>query len=391
MIAECVGALSLAIWIYLVFARGQFWRMRIEELPPSGTPLPTPQRVAVIVPARNEAAVIGQTIQSLLQQDYNGPVHVFLVDDHSSDGTAEIARRTAAEAGLADRLTIVQAGPLLEGWTGKLWALSEGVEAATSFCADHYWFTDADVVHEPENLSRLLARAETGDFDLVSQMVKLHCESLAERMLIPAFVFFFFKLYPPAWVTRTDKRTAAAAGGCILIRPAALARIGGIAAIRDQLIDDCAFARAVKRGGRIWLGPTATANSLRGYGSFVEIGRMIARTAFTELRHSALLLDGVIAGMAITYMAPLVLLGLGRLAAALGLAAWLLMAIAYWPTLRFYRLSPLWALLLPIIAAFYLGATIYSAFEYCAGRGGFWKGRVQDYRRPEVAPLHRNR
>jgi hopene-associated glycosyltransferase HpnB len=364
--------------------------MRIDDLRPSATPL-SARRVAVIVPARNEAPVIGQTIQSLLRQDYKGPAHIFLADDHSSDNTAEIARRAAEEAGCPERLTIIQAGRLPEGWTGKLWALSEGVRAATSFCADYYWFTDADVVHEPENLSRLLVRAEAGGFDLVSQMVKLHCEALAERMLIPAFVFFFFKLYPPAWVARTDKRTAAAAGACILIRPAALTRIGGFAGIRNQLIDDCALARAVKRGGRIWLEPTARANSLRQYGSLGEIGRMIARTAFTELRHSALLLCGVIFGMVITYIAPPALLGMGWLAAALAVVAWLLMAIAYWPTLRFYRLSPLWVLFLPIIAAFYLGATVYSAVQYWAGRGGFWKDRVQDYRRPGAAALHRNR
>jgi hopene-associated glycosyltransferase HpnB len=313
------------------------------------------------------------------------------VDDHSSDNTAEIARRAAEEVGGPNRLTIIQARRLPEGWTGKLWALSEGVQAASLFAADYYWFTDADILHEPDNLRGLLARAETGDFDLVSLMAKLRCQSFAERMLIPAFVFFFFKLYPPGLVERTDKRTAAAAGGCILIRPAALARVGGIAAIRNELIDDCALARAVKRDGRIWLGPTATANSLREYRSFSEIGRMIARTAFTQLHHSALLLCGVAAGMTITYIAPLALLGLGRLAAALGLAAWLLMAIAYWPTLRFYRLSPLWALFLPVIAAFYLGATIYSAFGYWAGHGGVWKGRVQDQRAPEATPLHPNR
>jgi hopene-associated glycosyltransferase HpnB len=389
MIAECVGALSLAVWIYLLFARGQFWRMRIDDLRPSGTPPPT-GRVAVVVPARNEAQVIGQTIQSLLRQNYKGPVHFFLVDDHSSDGTVEIARRAAEEIGRAERLTIIQAGPLPEGWTGKLWALSEGAQAASSFAADYYWFTDADILHEPDNLRCLLARAETGDLDLVSLMVKLRCDSLAERMLIPAFVFFFFKLYPPAWVGRADKRTAAAAGGCILLRPAALARIGGIAAIHNQLIDDCALARGVKRGGRIWLGLTSTANSLREYGSFGEIGRMIARSAFTQLHHSILLLSAVIAAMTITYIAPVTLLGVGRTAANLGLAAWLLMAIAYWPTLRFYRLSPLWALSLPIIAAFYLGATVYSAFEYWAGRGGLWKGRVQDQPAPEATPLHPN-
>jgi hopene-associated glycosyltransferase HpnB len=376
MIAECIGTSSLGAWIYLVFARGGFWRMRIEDLPSSAARVPS-RRVAVIVPARNEAAVIRQTIGSLLRQDHHGSVHVFLVDDHSADGTAEIARHAAEQAGRPDSLTVIQAGALPGGWTGKLWALSEGVQAATSFAPDYYWFTDADVVHEPDNLSGLLARAETG-FDLVSLMVRLRCASFAERMLIPAFVFFFFKLYPPAWVGRPDKRTAAAAGGCILICPAALARIGGIAAIRNQLIDDCALARAVKPGGRIWLGLTSRARSVREYGSFGEIGRMISRTAFTQLHHSALLLAGVIAAMIITYIAPPLLLGRGSWTAGFGLAAWLLMAVAYWPTLRFYKLSWLWAPLLPITAGFYLGATIYSAVQYWAGQGGVWKDRVQD-------------
>jgi hopene-associated glycosyltransferase HpnB len=383
MIAECIGALSLGVWIYLVFARGGFWRMRMKDLPSSAAPLPS-RRVAVIVPARNEAPVIGQTIRSLLRQAYGGVVQIFLVDDHSSDGTAKIARHAAEKA---DCLTVIQAGPLPDGWTGKMWALSEGVRAATSFLPDYYWFTDADIVPEPDNLSGLVALAETGAFDLVSLMVKLRCKSFAERMLIPAFVFFFFKLYPPAWVVRADKRTAAAAGGCILIRPAALARIGGVAAIRDQLIDDCALARAVKTGGRIWLGLTARARSVREYGSFGEIGRMISRTAFTQLHHSALMLWGVIVAMTVTYLAPAVLLGMGRLPAAFGLAAWLLMAIAYWPTLRLYRVSPLWAPLLPIIAGFYLGATIYSAVQYWVGHGGMWKDRVQDRR---MASLHPN-
>jgi hopene-associated glycosyltransferase HpnB len=376
MIAACIGALSLAIWIYLAFARGGFWRMRVDDQALTATFLP--RKVAVIVPARNEAPTIGQAIQSLLRQDYPGPLHIFLVDDHSSDNTAEVARRAAREAGRPDRLTIVESAPLPSGWTGKLWALSEGLKAVASFAPDYYWFTDADIVHQPDNLTRLLARAEGGGFDLVSLMVKLRCESFAERMLIPAFVFFFFKLYPPAWVARPDKRTAAAAGGCILIRPSALTRIGGIAAIRDELIDDCALARAVKCGGPIWLGPTSRAGSLRAYGSFSEIGRMIARSAFTQLRHSTLLLGWVIIAMTIVYIAPPLLLGKGGWAAVFGLAAWFLMALTYWPTLRFYRLSPVWAPLLPLIAAFYLGATVYSATQYWAGRGGVWKGRIQD-------------
>ena len=378
MITAGIGAFSLAIWIYLMFARGGFWRMKVDDEMPIGTAVPA-KRVAAIVPARNEAATVGQTIQSLLAQNYTGPFHVFLADDHSSDGTAEIARRTAQEAGCPERLTIIEAAPLPHGWTGKLWALAEGIKAASSFSAHYYWFTDADILHQPDNLSRLVARAESGGFDLVSLMVKLHCQSVAERMLIPAFVFFFFKLYPPAWVANPDKRTAAAAGGCILVRSAALIRMGGIYAIRNQLIDDCALARAVKSGGPIWLGPTSNACSLRAYGSFREIGRMIARSAFTQLRHSLVLLSGVLVGMTITYIAPPILLVVGGWGRVFGFAAWILMTAAYWPTLRFYRLSPLWAPFLPLIAIFYLGATFYSAALYYSGQGGVWKGRIQDF------------
>lgn len=368
---------SLAIWMYLLLGRGGFWRMTLDD--PGSTPQgPSTGKVAVIVPARNEAAVVGRAVASLLGQDFTGLVHIFLVDDHSSDETADIALRSAEHAGSPNRLTLIQARELPADWTGKLWAVSEGLKAAASFHPDYIWLTDADIAHERDVLSRLWQRAESGDFDLVSLMVKLHCQSLAERMLIPAFVFFFFKLYPPAWVNRAQTRTAAAAGGCILIRPQALVSMGGIAAIREQLIDDCALARAVKRHGRVWLGLTKKSTALREYGSFRAIGRMISRTAFTQLRHSTLLLCAVIAGMAVTYLAPVILLSAGKWAAALGFAAYCLMAIAYQPVLRFYDLSWVWALVLPLTAAFYLAATIYSAVEYWSGHGGWWKGRAQD-------------
>ena len=353
--------------------------MRIEDLPASSPALPI-RRVAVIVPARDEAPVIAQTVQSLLRQDHAGVLRIHVVDDHSSDDTAEIARGAGERAGRSDELVVIQADPLPAGWTGKLWALAQGVQAATAFSPDYYWFTDADVTHDPDNLANLLAKAESADLDMVSLLVKLRCKSLAERLLIPAFVFFFFKLYPPAWIATPKRRTAAAAGGCILIRAAALAKVGGIAVIRNQLIDDCALARAVKRqGGRIWLGLTAKAKSVREYGSFGVVGRMIARSAFTQLHHSAALLCMVIFAMPITYLVPVLLLSSGRhWAAALGLSAWVLMTIAYWPTVRLYGLSPLWALFLPLAALFYLGATILSAFKYWTGQGGVWKGRVQD-------------
>ena len=359
----------------------------MTTFPGPAEPEPPQRRIAVIMPARNEADSVAHSIRSLLQQSYPGPTRIFLVDDHSSDRTAEIARQAAQLTGAPDRLSIIQAQPLPAGWTGKLWAVSQGLQAATSFDAEYCLLTDADVVHQPGNLSNLVLRAESGNFDLVSLMVKLHCESLAERLLIPAFVFFFFKLYPPTWVAEPDRLTAAAAGGCMLVRPAAIARIGGIAAIRDQLIDDCALARALKdSGGHIWLAPTESALSLRHYESWSDISRMISRTAFTQLRHSALLLAAVCAGMCVTYLAPPILLFFGPKAALLGASAWLLQSVAYWPTLRLYRQPPWWAPLLPAAACFYLGATVLSALQYWRGRGGQWKGRIQDPTNSPVPP-----
>lgn len=360
-----------------MLARGDFWRL--PTIPPAhlknNVPLPS---VAVIVPARNEADVIGSSIESLLRQTYPSSIQVFLVDDDSSDETTQVATRAAIEHESANRLTLVKAMPLPPGWKGKLWALQQGLEKAAQSKPDYFLLTDADIVHSPQNLIYLVTRAEEENFDLVSLMVKLQCKTWAEQALIPSFVFFFFMLYPPAWVARTDRRTAAAAGGCILIRRAALERVGGIASIRNQLIDDCALAREVKKGGRIWLGITHETYSARGYGSWSGIERMIARSAFTQLRHSTLVLMGTIVAMVITYLAPPLLLFAGKWAAIAGAVAWILMMISFVPTLRFYGRSWLWAPLLPLIAAFYLAATLHSAVLYWLGRGGFWKGRVQD-------------
>jgi hopene-associated glycosyltransferase HpnB len=260
------------------------------------------------------------------------------------------------------------------GWTGKLWAISEGLQSAAPFHADFYLLTDADIVHAPDNLAGLVARAEASGLDLVSYMVKLRCRTFAERALIPAFVFFFFMLYPPAWIARRDRKTAGAAGGCILIRSSALERIDGVTSIRGELIDDCALAREVKRtGGGVWLGVTSATCSIRDYQTFGDAGHMIARTAFTQLRYSTLLLAGTVIGLAITYLAPPALLMTHS--AALGLGAWLLMSIAFLPTIRFYGLNPLWALGLPAIASFYLGATLYSAIRHWRGERVPWKGR----------------
>jgi hopene-associated glycosyltransferase HpnB len=372
-----LAALPLAIWLYLFFFRGQFWRMRDIGAQPSITP--PSARVAAVIPARNEAPIVSQAIASLAAQQYPGEFSIVLVDDHSSDGTAAQARAAAP----ADRLAVVSAAPLPPGWTGKLWAVSEGIRVAEARQPDYFLLTDADIVHAPDNLRGLVERAERDGYDLVSYMVKLACGTPAERLLIPAFVFFFFLLYPPAWIRDPRRFTAGAAGGCLLIRRTMLERIGGIAAIRDALIDDCALAAAVKRaGGRVWLGLTADTRSIREYATFRQIGRMISRSAFTQLRCSLWLLAATIAGLAVTYLAPPVLTVAGRWpGAAMGLAAWLLMSLSYLPVLRFYRRPWFEAPLLPLVALFYLAATIHSAIAWWRGKGGEWKGRSQAVRR----------
>jgi hopene-associated glycosyltransferase HpnB len=268
---------------------------------------------------------------------------------------------------------VIKGAPLPAGWTGKLCAVAQGVERAGA--PDYLLLTDADIVHPPENVASLVARAETSGYDLVSYMATLRCETPAERALIPAFVFFFFMLYPPRWIRARNHRTAGAAGGCMLIRRTALERIGGIARIRGALIDDCTLARAVKdSGGRVWLGLNRRTSSIREYRTFAEIGRMISRTAFTQLDHSAVLLAGTVAGLTVTYLLPPVL-ALRR--SPWGIAAWLMVSIAYIPALRYYR-RPAWqAPLLPLVALFYMGATVHSAVQYGRGGGGMWKGRSQ--------------
>jgi len=374
MTGDWLAGLSFCIWIYLLGGRGQFWQVSKVLLKPSR--LTAKARIAVVVPARNEADVVGPAIQSLLGQDYSGQIQIVLVDDHSSDDTAIVARRASIDS--AGRLAIVSALPLPAGWTGKMWALSQGVQQAERFAPDYFLFTDADIVHASDSISSLVARAEADSLDLVSVMVRLECRSIAERALIPAFVFFFLMLYPPEWVNSPMHKTAAAAGGCMLIRAEALARIGGIAAIRNELIDDCALAREIKRRGRVWLGLSLETRSLRGYDGFRGIFSMISRNAFYQLRHSGWLLVGTVLGMAITFLAPLVLVGFGGRATLLAGAAWLLMSVAFWPALRLYSRSPSWAPLVPIIAMFYTAATLHSAVQYWLGHGGEWKGRLQD-------------
>ncbi|HEX6442120.1 MAG TPA: glycosyltransferase [Stellaceae bacterium] len=374
MAATIIGAAVGAIWLYLILFRGGFWRVRPEPAPGSCPPC----SVVAVIPARDEAEVVGRAVESLLTQRFPGSLQVILVDDHSADGTGAIARAAAEEGGAADRLTVLAATPLPAGWTGKLWAVRQGVEAARRLGPDYLLLTDADIVHAPSNVAELVARAEHGRYALVSLMVRLHCRSMAERLLIPAFVFFFFMLYPPRWVADPGCGTAAAAGGCMLICPDALDRIGGIDSIRGEIIDDCALASRVKPIGRIWLGATEDTISIREYADWHAIWHMISRCAFAQLGYSGAALLGTVAGMCLVYLAPpLLLLSGSTTAGALGAVAWVGMGIAFYPVLRLYRRTVLYAALLPGIAVFYTAATIASAILFWRGRGGSWKGRFQ--------------
>ena len=435
---DVIAAASFAIWVYLLFGRGGFWREGV--LPPAPVPSRWPG-IAAVVPARDEAEFVGAALGSLLSQDYPGAFSVVLVDDHSTDGTPERARETAEALGAAERLSIVPARRLPPGWTGKLWAINEGLEAIERWTAtaqgqhpsdtscprlsrastdsfgakedvdgrdkhghdengendverrtsdtlskrepiepELILLTDADIVHHATNLRELAARIEAG-VDLASLMVKLRAESLAERFMIPAFVFFFEMLYPFSWIRDPAKRMAGAAGGCVLVRREVLRRIGGIAAIRGEIIDDCALGRAVKEGGPIWLGLSGQTRSLRRYPALGDIWRMVARTAYAQLGYSPVVLAATVLGLALTFVAPVAVSLSGGGSAMLGLAAWAAMAVAYLPTLRLYGRSPGWAPLLPLIAIVYMAATLDSARRHWLGKGAEWKGRIQQQSR----------
>lgn len=379
-VSVAIAAAALALWLYLLLARGGFWRASVGV---GGDAVSEPASwpgVVAVIPARDEAELIERTLGSLLRQDYPGPFGVILVDDQSTDATAAVARSAAKHAGAVDALAIVSGSALPGGWTGKLWAVKQGIDRAdgTGRPPDYLLLTDADIVYDQHVLKRLVGYAQANGLVLTSLMVKLRCESAAEKALIPAFVFFFQMLYPFAWVNRPDCRTAAAAGGCMLVRRDALRAAGGVEAIRHSWIDDCALARKLKTIGPIWLGLTEHVRSLRPYPRTRDIGSMVSRSAYDQLGYSPLLLVATIAGMALIYLAPptLALFGTG-LAQILGAVAWLLMAAAFQPILRFFRRSPIWGLALPAIAGAYLAFTIDSAYQHMRGRGGFWKGRVQ--------------
>ncbi|GAB2325418.1 glycosyltransferase [Streptomyces variabilis] len=377
--------MSLAAWLWLLLFQGWFWRTDVR-LPVSRDPDVWPD-VCVVVPARDEASVLPASLPSLLAQDYPGRAEIFLVDDGSTDGTGDLARELARrQDGLA--LTVVTPGEPPSGWTGKLWAVRHGVELARARDPEYLLLTDADIAHAPDSLRRLVAAARTGCFALVSQMARLRVESLWERLVVPAFVYFFAQLYPFRRITRPGSRTAAAAGGCVLLRADAAARARIPDAVRHAVIDDVAVARAVKRsGGRVWLGLADGVDSVRPYPRLRDLWRMVSRSAYAQLRHSPLLLVGTVAGLVLVYLVPPAAVAVGAAAgsvpcALLGAAAWLVMTGTYVPMLRYCR-QPLWlAPLLPVTAFLYLLMTVDSAVQHRRGRGAAWKGRT--YTRPET-------
>ena len=385
MILVAISLVPAAIWAYLLFGRGWFWLCgeRDDSAAAAIRPrdeLDTWPSVVAIIPARDEADMIAHSVGSLLRQDYPGPFSVVVVDDQSTDGTADAARAVAKAANAADRLEIVAGNGPPPGWTGKLAAMRLGLAGVETGTAkpEFILFTDADIAYAPHVLSRLVAIARANKSVLTSLMVKLRCESAAERWLAPAFVFFFQMLYPFAWVNDPRKATAAAAGGSMLVRREALHAAGGFEAVRGALIDDCALAALMKGQGPIWLGLTESVDSLRAYSTFVDFHRMVARSAFAELRYSPLRLAGAIGGMALVYLAPPLFAILARGGAQMaGALAWAMMALSLMPTLRLYGRPLVGGLALPAIAAAYVAFTFDSAYQYWRGRGGYWKGRFQ--------------
>ena len=390
-----VNAVPLIVWIYLWLGRGGFWQT--ENRLPCETPLldkdygwPT---VSIVIPARNEAHNLPITLPVILDQDYPGSYHVFLIDDHSDDNTGVVATAVASEIKQTKRLSVIEAEPLPPGWTGKLWALEQGTKASMDVDPEFFLFTDADILHARDSLQLLVTKAVSDQLDLVSLMVKLRINTLWERLLIPAFVYFFTMIYPFSWVNSARRKTAAAAGGCILLRRVSLCSVGGLVSIRDRLIDDCAMAKAIKHhgglsGGKIWLGLTEDVNSIRGYDDLREIWGMVTRTAYTQLNYSPLLLLGTISGLVLVFLVPPlgfvcgfvgIELGWTPVVAGwisvMGFTSWLLMIRTYWPMLKLYKVSPFFALLLPIIATFYAFMTLHSAWQYLFTIGNTWKGR----------------
>jgi hopene-associated glycosyltransferase HpnB len=384
-----IACASLTAWIVLLLGRGGFWRP-VPRLDASaaGTDSPSePPSVLAIVPARNEADILGKTLPSVLGQHYGGRLRVVLVDDRSDDGTAEVAREAARASGQSHRLTLVEGAPLPDGWAGKVWAMRQG-EALADDETEFIWLTDADIAHDPTILQALVDKARTGALDLVSLMAQLPVIRGWDWLLIPAFVYFFAKLYPFRLVSNPQRSTAGAAGGCILVRRAPLEAAGGIESIRSALIDDCALGKLIKRlPGRTWLGFTNSVRSVRGYGTLRSVWNMVARSAFHQLDYSYAKLAGTIVGMLLIYAAPPATTAVGvalalrgvpgaQVLLALGICAWGLMSISFAPILHHQHSSRWLAPVLPVAGVLYTAMTISSAWRHAMGRGGMWKGRT---------------
>ena len=371
-------ALSLLIWLYLCLLHGRFWhadqRLNLNQVNLSYAP-----DVVAVIPARDEAESIKDTVRSLLAQDYPGTLQIIVVDDNSTDGTKNAALAAATDDADSARLRVIDGAELAPEWVGKMWAVHQGVGAAGT--ATYLLLTDADIIHDPGNVTRLVAKAQAEDFGLVSLMVKLNCCGLWERLLIPAFVYFFQKLYPFPKVNDPSTKIAAAAGGCMLVHRATLDAAGGIERIKDRVIDDCAMAQLIKPLRPIWLGLSTRTESLRSYRDLASIWRMVARTAFVQLRFSRVLLLGTVIGMLVLYGVPVLAVLVGMLlrdmtVLSLGVSAWAVMAWTFLPTLGLYRLSAFWALTLPIAGLLYGSMTLDSARRHYFGTGNAWKGRT---------------
>ncbi|MGW3405288.1 glycosyltransferase [Streptomyces zhihengii] len=396
-----IATASLVTWCFLLFGRGFYWRTD-QRLPGYGEPARWPD-VVVVVPARDEAEVLALSLPSLLRQDYPGRAEIVLVDDNSGDGTGELARSLAARHGGLP-LTVSAPGEPEPGWTGKLWALRHGIALAGARDPEFLLLTDADIAHQPDSLRALVAaagpagqaprRGHGGDaYDMVSLMARLRVAGGWERLVVPAFVYFFAQLYPFRWINGSARGTAAAAGGCVLVRTEAARRAGVPESIRQALIDDVALARAVRReGGRLWLGLADRVTSVRPYPRLRDLWAMVSRSAYAQLRHSPVLLAGTVAGLLLVYVVPPVVLTAGLLggdpaAAWAGGLAWAVMAGTFGPVLRYYGEPLRMAPLLPFTAVLYLLMTVDSAVRHHRGAGAAWKGRV--YTRPEAAPGRR--
>lgn len=385
-----IALTSLAAWLWLLLGQGFFWRTD-QRLPRRTAPADWPS-VVIVVPARDEADVLPESLPSLLRQTYPGRAAVVLVDDGSTDGTGELARKLGEQCdGLP--LTVTSPGEPEPGWTGKLWALRHGIALARTLRPEYLLLTDADIAHEPDSLSELVAAARSNGLDLVSQMARLRVATGWERLVVPAFVYFFAQLYPFRWINREPARATAAAGGCVLLRTEAAVRAEIPESVRQAVIDDVAVARAVRRaGGRVWLGLAERVDSIRPYPRLADLWRMVSRSAYAQLRHSPLLLLGTVVGLAVLYLAPPVAVCAATVpevhgsavAGWAGLLAWAVMTATYVPMLRYYRQTLWLAPLLPLTALLYLLMTVDSAVQHHRGRGAAWKGRT--YSRPEAAP-----